>query len=327
MPEAFPRILVVDDEADQLALVRGWYTHQPFTILEAGDGLEALRVAAKQPPEIILLDMNMPGLDGLETLRRLKADPTLGSVPVIFVSARRDIDTKKDAFAAGCDDYVVKPYDFEELDARVRAMLQKRELYLEVARKNRELEDEKRHLVELSIVDEKTGLANYRQFHSKLHDEWLRAERYQNPLSLIMLDLDDFKRLNDTLGHPAGDRALREVATLVAGAARATDLAARFGGEEFILLLPQTESSMAARVAERVLSAVRQHVFLAEDHPTSLTLSAGVATYPSSPSIDSPDDLVKSADDAMYRAKASGKNRVVVQSSSAPGSQADPVRR
>ena len=179
----------------------------------------------------------------------MKADPALRAVPIILVSARRDLESKLGAFDAGADDYVVKPYDFEELDARVRAMLNKRDLYLEVERKNRELEAEKRHLEELAVIDEKTGLANYRQFHRKLHEEWLRAERYQTPLSLIMLDLDDFKRLNDTLGHPAGDRALKEVATLVAGAARATDLAARFGGEEFILLLPHSDSSMATRVA------------------------------------------------------------------------------
>jgi diguanylate cyclase (GGDEF)-like protein len=306
------RILVVDDDEDQIHLIRGWYKNQPLTVLEAHDGIEGLRVAANEQPDLILLDMSMPGLDGIETVKRLKSNPALATTPVIMLTAHREIEYKTRAFAAGGDDYVVKPFEFDELDARIRAMLRKRDLYLDLERKNRELADSNRHLEELAILDEKTGLANFRQFRRKLHEEWLRAERYQHPLSLIMLDLDDFKRLNDTLGHTAGDEALREIATLVAGAARATDLPARFGGEEFVLLLPHTDSPMAARVAERILSAVRQHVFLAGEHPTSLTVSAGVATYDAGDPIASAEDLVKFADAALYRAKGAGKNRVKV---------------
>jgi len=306
------RILVVDDDEDQILMIKGWYKNQPLTVLEAHDGFEGLKVAAHEQPDLILLDMSMPGLDGIETVKRLKADPALSATPVIMLTAHREIEYKTRAFDAGGDDYVVKPFEFDELDARIRAMLRKRDLYLDLERKNRELADTNRHLEELSIIDEKTGLANFRQFRRKLQEEWLRAERYQHPLSLIMLDLDDFKRLNDTLGHPAGDEALREIATLVAGAARATDLPARFGGEEFVLLLPHTDSAMAARVAERILSAVRQHVFLANEHPTSLTVSAGVATFHADEEPRSAEELVKFADAAMYRAKSAGKNRVVV---------------
>ena len=123
MGEVPRRILVVDDEADQVQLIRGWYASQPFTILEARDGVEGLRVAAESRPDLILLDMTMPGLDGLETTRRLKADPELSSVPIILLTARRELDLKVRAFDAGVDDFVVKPFEFEEVDARVRAML------------------------------------------------------------------------------------------------------------------------------------------------------------------------------------------------------------
>jgi diguanylate cyclase (GGDEF)-like protein len=126
-----------------------------------------------------------------------------------------------------------------------------------------------------------------------------------------MLDLDDFKKLNDTLGHLAGDRALQEFATLVAGGARATDMAARYGGEEFAIVLPHTTGSMAVRVAERIREAARQFAFLADEHPRHMTVSCGVATYPSSTGVDSPDALIRVADQALYRAKQAGKDRVV----------------
>ena len=167
-------------------------------------------------------------------------------------------------------------------------------------------------LEEMATIDGKTGLANYRVFGEKLHDEWLRAERYRQPLSLVMLDLDDFKRVNDSLGHLAGDRVLREFAMLVAGGARATDVAARYGGEEFAIILPHTGGERAARVAERVRAAVEDFTFLDPEHPSKVTVSAGVATFPSGPEVASAEALVAAADRALYAAKKAGKNRVVV---------------
>ena len=291
-------ILVVDDEPATAKLLRAWCADGPFVIREAHDGHEGLALVRSEKPDLILLDVMMPGIDGIELTRRLKSDAATKTIPIILLSARKDVETKVLAFDSGADDYVTKPFELHEVDARVRAMLRKRDLYLEVE--------------ELSIVDDKTGLANYRQFRRKLQEEWLRAERYQTPLSLVMLDLDDFKILNDALGHPAGDRALREFATLVAGGARATDLAARFGGEEFAVILPHTDSSMAARVAERILAAVRDHVFLSDTDPSRLTASAGVAMFPSEVPVDSAEALVTAADRALYRAKTRGKDRVVI---------------
>src|SRR5262249_36159659 len=149
-----------------------------------------------------------------------------------------------------------KPFEFEEVDARIRATLRKRELLLSLQSANRELKATNAQLEELATVDELTGLANYRVFKKRLHEEWLRSVRYPAPLSVVMLDLDDFKRVNDTYGPPTGDRVLRELGMLVTGGARATDVAARYGGEEFALILPHTGGELAAGVAERIRRAV-----------------------------------------------------------------------
>lgn len=306
------RILVVDDDPETARLLRNWYDGQPFEVFAAADGEEGVSRAGALGPDLIVLDVNMPRLDGFAATRRLKENPMTASIPVILLTARRDTDDKVRGFAAGCDDYVTKPFAFEEMDARVRAMLRKRELYMELEVTNRELQSANRQMQELLVVDEKTGLANFREFQRRLREEWLRAERYRTPLSLIMLDLDDFKAINDTWGHPAGDLVLREFATLVAGGARATDLAARYGGEEFGMILPHTEGDLARRVAERIRSAVEDFAFLEAEGPVRLTVSAGVATWPVDPHVESVEDLVAAADRALYRAKQAGKNRVMI---------------
>lgn len=309
------RLLVVDDDPETSRLVRQWYRDGRHRIFDAPDGEQAIRLASREHPDLVLLDLEMPRMDGLETTRRLKEDPSTRNIPIILLSAHRQVKDKVAAFAAGADDYVTKPFAFDEVDARIRAMLRKRELYVELEETVEELRSTNEQLEELLVVDEKTGLANYRAFRRRLHEEFLRAERYGTPLALILFDLDDFKRLNDSLGHPAGDRALREIAALLTGGARATDLPARFGGEEFAILLPHTGGTMAARVAERVCRAVREYVFLEDESPARLTVSAGLATYPSTTGTDSPESLVEAADRALYRAKNLGKNRVVLDES------------
>ena len=296
------RILVVDDDADTARLVRDWYREKPVEVIEASGGDEGIRRAQSDDPDVILMDLMMPGTNGFEASRRPKADPKTRSIPLVLLSAQRDARTKAEGFdEAGIDDYIVKPFEFEELDARIRAML----------RKGVVLEE----LHELATVDELTRLANRRVFTRRLHEEWIRTARYPAPLSLVMLDLDDFKRVNDTHGHPAGDRVLREFALLVAGGARATDLAARYGGEEFALILPHTDRELAFRVAERVRRAVEEQRFVVDATPLRVTVSAGVATVSSAADLGGPSDLVAIADKALYAAKKTGKNRVVVSDS------------
>jgi diguanylate cyclase (GGDEF)-like protein len=292
------KILVVDDDPHTARLLRGWYKGQDVEILEASNGDEGLRRASSDKPDIILMDLTMPGIDGFEASRRLKSDPATSDIPVILLSAHREPQTKREGFEAGIDHYVEKPFDLDEMDARIRSMLQKSKTYLQLQ-------------VEATI-DEKTGLANYRVFYKRLREEWERSERYGHPLSIVMLDLDDFKVVNDSLGHPAGDRVLREFAVLLSGGARGTDLAARYGGEEFAMILPHIDRDQAERVAERVRAAVADFNFLEPDHQRRVTVSAGVATFAPGLDIASAEQLVAAADRALYAAKAAGKNRVVV---------------
>lgn len=296
--EATTKILVVDDDANTARLVRGWYTGRPVQVLVAKDGDEGVRRAAAEKPDIILMDLMMPGTNGFEASRRLKADPATAGIPVILLSARREPQTKREGFDAGIDHYVEKPFDLDEMDARIRSMIEKSKAYLK-------LEEE-------ATVDEKTGLANYRVFYKKLREEWERSERYKLPLSIVMLDLDDFKRVNDTVGHPAGDRVLREFAVLLSGGARGTDLPARYGGEEFAMILPHTDRERAEHVAERIRAAVADFVFLEPDQSLRVTVSAGVATFAPGLYFASAEQLVAAADRALYAAKKAGKNQVVV---------------
>ena len=310
------RILVVDDDPETATLVRTWFEGQPYDVLAAHDAAAGIDAAARERPDVILLDLRMPGMDGIAAARRLKAAPVTRPIPLILLTACREVSDKVEAFAAGADDYVTKPFHLEEVDARIRAILKRRESIAQLEHRILDLSVSNEQLEEMLTVDEKTGLANYREFRKTLRAEWQRAERYGTDLSLVMLDLDDFKGLNDTYGHPAGDRAIWEFALLVGGGARSTDVAARFGGEEFAVVLPHTNAAMAARVAERIRMAVKEFVFLDGEHPTRLTVSGGVATFPSFPDIASADDLLRAADRALYRAKLAGKDRVLVHDDS-----------
>jgi diguanylate cyclase (GGDEF)-like protein len=305
------RILVIDDDQGTSQVVRSWFNNEPYEVLDAPNGEQGLDLARSRRPDLILLDLRMPGIDGLVVAGELKKDPGTQAIPILMLTACRDVDTKVKAFSAGADDYITKPFEVEEVEARIRSMLKKRLLLVGMESTIQELTDTNQELEQLLMVDEKTGLYNFREFRRRLREEWARASRYDHPLSLVFLDIDDFKKLNDTLGHPAGDRVLAEFATLVAGGARANDFAARYGGEEFSIILPHTDALMAARVAERIRRAVAEFVFDEDEQPTRITVSAGVATYPSTPGVDSVDELVRAADVALYQAKDQGKDCVV----------------
>ena len=273
-------------------------------MLEANDGHEALDQVRSQAPDLILLDVMLPDIDGYEISRRIKNNAELPFIPIILVTARDSTQDKVAGLDAGADDYLTKPINFPELEARVRSMLRIKRLQDELEEKNRELE-------RLSISDGLTGLFNHRHIHGLLEEEFERAERSGERVSVAMFDLDHFKSVNDRFGHQAGDRVLVQLADILRVTAREIDRLGRYGGEEFIALLPETDIESAAVFVERVRREVaRRHFDIAAQESLRLTISAGVATYPWH-GIDTPETLVRLADAALYAAKARGRDRVV----------------
>jgi two-component system, cell cycle response regulator len=298
------RILVVDDNQDNIEIIATRLRFRGYEILEASDGAQALEQVTDHAPDLILLDVMLPDIDGYEISRRIKGSPDLPFIPIILVTARDSTQDKVQGLDAGADDYLTKPINFPELEARVRSMLRIKRLQDELELKNRELE-------RLSISDGLTGLYNHRHIHDLLAEEYERVERTRDCMSVAMFDLDRFKLVNDTYGHQAGDKVLVTLADILRETARDIDRLARYGGEEFIALLPETCIDDAAVFVERVRREVSRHHFdIGRDEPLHMTLSAGVATYPHD-LVDSLETLVKLADQALYAAKTGGRDRIV----------------
>ena len=315
-------ILVVDDDADTIATISTWLKSKGFQVVSAATGEEALARAEETRPDIALLDVNLPDISGIQVAERLQQDGRTAGIALIFVTGRRENRIRTACFAAGAEDYVTKPFDFIEVETRLRAVLRKKDLRDELQRANRALRQANKALKKLLIIDEKTKLHNYRFFKERIVEEFKRAARYSNPLSCIMIDLDHFKEINDTLGHHIGDRVLEEFGRILTDQARETDLVVRYGGEEFIILLPHTDARRAVTVADRIRRATATRTFIADETPLKLTISCGVATYPANPHIKDEEDLVRAADVALYAAKNAGRNRTETDPESLSDSRA-----
>jgi diguanylate cyclase (GGDEF)-like protein len=270
-------------------------------------------VARLQPPDLVLLDVIMPGMDGFEACRQLKHDELTRHIPVILLTALNDLDHKVEGTQAGADDFVSKPFDRIELLLRVKAMLRIKALHDQLNQKIEELEGARIRLRRLADTDPLTSLYNQRYLRKNLAKELERAKRFDHPLSVIMLDLDRFKEINDTWGHPAGDAILQQLGALFMQSVRRIDFATRYGGEEFVIVLPETDLSGAMVVTRRLRDRVERHRFLDPDgQPLDrVTISAGVAIYPEG-GIDC-ESLIETADRRLYAAKEAGRNRIVFQ--------------
>lgn len=278
--------------------------------LEACDGLEGFKVLLNHRVDLVLCDLEMPRMDGFRFLAMMRAREEFQDVPVIILTGREDRDTKIRGLEQGASDYLTKPFDAGELVARVRVQLKVKSLQDELKRSNDMLRT-------LSITDPLTHLHNRRHLMEMVEKEFQRASRKGAHLSLIILDIDYFKKVNDTYGHQEGDRVLTILADIVRRRLRSYDLAARYGGEEFVLLLPETPVPEAMAIAERLRLEVQEHIFDGSLQGQVLTISLGVATYPSS-RIESIDSLFRQADEALYRAKQSGRNRVELMAGVSP---------
>ncbi|MDZ7271963.1 MAG: PleD family two-component system response regulator [candidate division KSB1 bacterium] len=308
-----PRILIVDDMAANLKLLRSHLSGQGYEVVSAQSGREALAAIDHQLPDLVLLDVVMPDMDGFEVCRRLKASTATDFVPVILVTALDEVEYKVRGMEAGADDFVTKPFNKVELLVRVKSLLRIKQLHDQLEHKVRALEEAEAKLHELAITDGLTGLYNYRYFKEQLVHEVDRAARHKESFSLIMLDIDHFKHYNDTHGHLAGDKVLKDLARLLRENVRKIDVAARYGGEEFALILVQTPHQASGVVARKLQALVQEFPFEhREQQPGGrLTISMGVATYPEDGT--TAEELIAAADRRLYRAKAEGRNRVVMR--------------
>ena len=290
-------LLIVDDEKQNRLLLTELFG-STYKIIQAKNGVQALEKARQHRPDLILLDVLMPEMDGMGVLRELKRDDATRLIPVIFITALDSATDEANGLNLGAVDYISKPFHPPIVRVRVRNQLQ--------------LVHQQRLLEQLASLDGLTGIPNRRQFDATLLKEWHRCQRNQQPLSLIVADVDFFKKYNDALGHAAGDRVLQEVAaTLRQAARRPGDLVARYGGEEFVLLLPETDATSAQALAEGLQQLLHSKAFA---HPNSslgpwLTMSmGGNTTVPSTTALDP--EFFALADAALYRAKHQGRNQV-----------------
>ena len=299
------RVLVVDDARTNRQFVGDLILERKLgdECVYAEDGLVAFKALRSTPIDLVVCDLDMPRCDGLKFLRLKATDPAFANVPVIVVTGAEDVSRKVQALTGGASDYVVKPFEPNELAARIGVHLKLRKLQAELQRANTELQ-------RLTQIDPLTEVANRRHLTERLEEEYLRARRYERPMSLGMLDIDYFKKLNDNYGHPAGDHALIEVAKVIKTTLRRHDFVARYGGEEFVMVLPETPADRALLAFERVRSAIELAEIVYDGKRLPVTVSLGVASCPHQLLMKG-QDMITLADTALYDAKRSGRNRVV----------------
>jgi diguanylate cyclase (GGDEF)-like protein len=291
-------ILVVDDNPLNIRVLNGVLSEE-HEVLFATNGPDALNIARNRKPDLILLDIMMPGMDGYEVCKRLKADPVTAPIPVVFITALNQSEDEVRGLECGAIDYITKPVIPPVVKVRVKNQLD--------LKRYRDL------LESLSHMDGLTGIPNRRRFDDYLRLEWRRAARSGARFSLLMIDIDDFKAFNDNYGHLAGDDCLKQVAqTLAQCAQRPADMVARYGGEEFVCVMPETDNAGALFLARHMLESVRDLAIAHEHSRTArvVTISVGAATL-APMNEQSPEDLIRLADEKLYQAKQQGRNRIV----------------
>lgn len=304
-------ILVAEDSLVIRAVLRRHLEHEGYSVVEAVDGQAAIDQCHQAPPDTILLDIEMPGLNGHQVLAHLKADDLLKDIPVVFLTGKTGTDDIVAGLRSGAHDYLKKPFETAELIARVGAAVRTKQLQDQLRNRSAEFD-------RMSRTDALTGLYNRRHLEERLRQVDRAALRHDYLMAVVMVDIDHFKRVNDAEGHAGGDDVLREFARRLRGEMRDEDVAGRWGGEEFLVILADTDLEGASVLAERIRVAIADEPFGIGDHRIAVTMSGGCASGPAG----DPDDLVRRADFALYQAKAAGRNRI---QAAAPRSEQAPA--
>ena len=294
MEEIKPLVLIVDDNLTNSTFCEKLLGKNGYETSVCSSGEEALEFISKNTPDLILLDIVMPGIDGYQFCDQLKRAPRLKDTPVIFLSAMNDENSIINGFKCGGVDFITRPFRGQELIARTRTHI--------------ELKKAKEKLLRMAVTDELTGLFNRRYFMSRLNQEFERVKRYESIFTFIMIDIDYFKKINDTHGHLAGDCVLRNAAEIMKKSLRLSDTVGRIGGEEFAILLPETEIEYGLEIADRLRKKVDMADIVFEDNKLKLTISAGISDSDSNDL--TVDAVLNRADVALYEAKEGGRNRV-----------------
>lgn len=322
-------ILIVDDNAHNLQVLAEVVEESGYESVLAMNGKQAFEFISYEKPDLVLLDVMMPDVDGYEVCRILKNDMQLKDIPVIFLTAKIETEDIVRGFEAGGVDYVLKPFNVVELKVRIKTHLELKKSHDELKRFNKELKKANEELHEaneiiglknlqlkevmgklefISKTDSLTGLFNRRNMIEKIEEELSRYKRNKKPFSIVIADIDFFKNVNDTYGHDCGDFVLKLVSQNLLSAAREQDSIARWGGEEFLMLLPETGTEGAVKMAERARKSIEENVFNYNKISSSVTMTFGVSVYNGSEGIDS---MIKRADNALYEGKRKGRNCVV----------------
>ena len=305
----------MDDDPIVREMLLNFLNVHGIDALVCGDGIEALSILETYQPRLIISDWEMPGLDGLEFCRRVRARPGAEHVHFIMLTVHTGSEELTRAFDAGVDDFLAKPFNDAELMARIRTGLRAIGLYDELARQHRgsrqlneQLTNFNKRLEKLAITDDLTGLYNRRQAMHRLEEHWALCERYQRPVAVVSLDIDHFKQINDAYGHAGGDAVLRRIADILRQCVRSTDTVCRIGGEEFLIVLPYQTQQEAEVCAHRCRQAVAEERFDFGEQSIHATISAGVASRRKD--MVQCSELLVESDKALYAAKRAGRNAV-----------------
>jgi len=297
------KILIIDDETEILELLSEVLQEEGYKVVKAVDGMEGLEVFQSETPDLVVTDIKMPRKDGLEVLKGIKGSGS--DVDVIILTGHSDEATAIECLRSGAYDYLLKPVeDVEVFLTAVNRAIHKRNLEI----KNKQLIEQ---LENMAIRDSLTGLYNFRQLHAFLDDELIRSERYGHAFCLLIIDIDHFKAINDTHGHLFGDHVLKKLGEIMSKVSRSTDQVFRYGGEEFVIIMPETGYDEAVVAVDRLMDAVRSHTFVCDEQRAKITVSIGGTSFPFQ-SIDKV-ELIKLADQALYKAKEMGRNRFILK--------------